>query len=309
MIFRGLPGAARALREANLRVLTLANNHMLQHGREVFSDTVAALGDAGITPAGLRNESGGSRLATVEVKGRRLGFLGYSLWPSEHHEEDNDLFPMLVGREEKIIEDVRRHAPAVDHLLVCIHWGYEFVHVPSEKEIVLGRAMIDAGARAVLGHHPHVLQGVERYHGGVIAYSLGNFVFDMDAPACRESVILELEIGADAADYRLEPILIDAAFRPRHATGAAAEKILEHARDYSRRIGDPAAAAERTVEACRAASAQGKSDAQRRQNRFFLANLHRYPSRFVFGKLYRKLKNKLLGRYSSAQYRRDISHA
>ncbi|MBE7558935.1 CapA family protein [bacterium] len=309
VVFRGLAEAAKALREANFRALSLANNHMLQHGREVFSDTVRHLEDAGVVAVGLRNRSGGSRLATLEMRGVRLGFLGYSLWPSEAHEHENDCFPMVVGREETIIDDVRSHVKSVDHLLVCIHWGYEFVHVPSEREITLGRAIVDAGARAVLAHHPHVLQGVERYKKGLIAYSLGNFVFDMDDPACRESAILELTLTDSTLEYRWEPVWLDDTFRPAIATGEDERRILAHLAKYNTMITDESSAGDRTVEACRAASARGKVAAQRRQNRYFLKNAHRYPVRFVFVKLARKLLNLAQGRYRTAQYHRDISHA
>lgn len=308
VIFRGHPGATTELRRAGFRALSLANNHMLQHGREAFSDTVRAIEGEGIAAVGVRAPNGGSRLARLEVGGRSLGLLGYSLWPSEVNEEHNDCFPMLVGRENVILEDIRRHAGEVDDLLVSIHWGYEFVHVPSEAEIALGRAMIEAGARVVLGHHPHVLQGIEEYGGGLIAYSLGNFVFDMDMPDCLESVVLEVGLADDGVDWRLHPVVLDEDFRPRPATEREAAAILERMAEWSRAISDPATAGQRGVDACRAASAEGKLAAQAIQNRFFVRNLHRYPKRFLLLKLYRKLKNKLLGRYSTRQYQQDVTH-
>lgn len=309
VIFRGDPSAASALATAGFRAISLANNHILQHGREVFLETVELIRKAGISPVGLCDKKGGSLLEVRELCGQRLGFLGYSLWPSEDHKEDNDVFPMLRGREEVILDNIATHTNRVDHLIVCIHWGYEFVHHPSEDQIELGHAMIEAGARCVLGHHPHVLQGIEKWNNGLIAYSLGNFIFDMNELTCCDSIVLEIALApGQVEDYIIHPIQIGVDFRPVPAVERDAEKIRERMREYRRRLVDVNFAPARMKKACEEISINHKITAQKMQNRFFIANAYRYSWRFILLKLFYKIKNVLLLRYRRKQYKHDISY-
>ena len=78
-------------------------------------------------------------------------------------------------REAIAMEDVVELRKQVDCVVVSLHWGYEYVEYPSPRQQAFARKLVRAGAQMVIGHHPHVVQGVERYQGGLIAYSLGNF--------------------------------------------------------------------------------------------------------------------------------------
>ena len=84
-----------------------------------------------------------------------------------------------------------------DYLFVSVHWGDELQRMPNRFQRAFGRAAIDAGATAVLGHHPHVLQAVEEYQGGLILYSLGNLIFDMRADITYESAAFNLKLEAE----------------------------------------------------------------------------------------------------------------
>jgi len=96
-----------------------------------------------------------------------------------------------------------------------VHWGSEFIHYPSPEQVKLGRQIIDSGAKVVLGHHPHIIQGIERYHGGVIAYSLGNFIFDMWQERFRKSMILCCCFSdTGEVTYDIIPVVINQSWQP-----------------------------------------------------------------------------------------------
>lgn len=109
-----------------------------------------------------------------------------------------------------MIEDIQRASKESDMVIVSVHWGKEYVDTPTEAQYRLGRTAIDAGASIVLGHHPHVLQGIEFYNGGIICYSLGNFIFDLVRPSTKETGIFKFLIK-DAKVIGLEfiPCFID----------------------------------------------------------------------------------------------------
>jgi gamma-polyglutamate biosynthesis protein CapA len=174
---RGDPRFAPMLRAAGFTVLNVANNHAVQHGVDAFKDSLASLRAAGITPCGVRGAAPwASTPVTLVANGARVGVLAYCLRPRQYGVAEP---PYAEGSPDEIRDDVARLRPDVDALLVSLHWGEEFVPVPSVKETEFARSLIDAGAMLILGHHPHVARPVERYGAGVIAYSLGNCVGDM----------------------------------------------------------------------------------------------------------------------------------
>ena len=181
---RGHSGYLAGLVEAGFDVLNLANNHSLQHGRATFQETVDIVSGAGIAACGVKALSGAaSEPAVVEKNGLRIAFLGYSLRPRQYFTEE----PLYVeGRRRinswKCVTREPRFRGRVAALGRRIH-----------RSAVAGRNrlahdVMDAGADLIVGHHPHVLRGVERYGRGYIVYSLGNFVCDMfwDEHAARD---------------------------------------------------------------------------------------------------------------------------
>lgn len=306
--FRGSPSSIPSLHDAGFRVLSLANNHMLQHGRAVFSEVALSLRKAGIMPIGLLMDNGKTKMEVIDCNGQRVGFIGYSLWPSEVYESENNVFTMVAGDEDRILSDIHNFAPQVDHLCVSIHWGYEFVNHPSNEQIELGHAMIEAGARCVLGHHPHVLQGIEQWDGGLIAYSLGNFVFDMPFHPCQESIVLELLLDQSGLiQYQIHPVKIDNRFRPTAAVDEDATNILSRMQEYNHRIIDPYFEQSRRTPACKDQSVRMKIHIQKLRDHYFIANIWKFPWRFLFTKLFRKTKNLISGSYRKNQYQLDIS--
>jgi Bacterial capsule synthesis protein PGA_cap len=174
---RGDPRFAQMLRAAGFSVLNVANNHASQHGVDAFDASVASLRAAGIVPCGLRGtRPWASEPVTLVVKGVHVGILAYCLRPRQYSADEP---PYAEGSPDEIRADVSRLRRDADVVIVSLHWGEEFVPVPSVDETTFARSVIDAGATLVLGHHPHVARPVERYRDGVIAYSLGNCVGDM----------------------------------------------------------------------------------------------------------------------------------
>jgi len=149
----------------------------MQHGIDAFQDSVDAVRRAGISICGLRGIAPwASSPISVLAAGRRVGVLGYCLRPRQY---GVDALPYAEGSPETIRADVARLRHETDAVIVSLHWGEEFVPLPSSEETVFARSLVDAGASIVLGHHPHVVRPVEAYREGIIAYSLGNLVGDM----------------------------------------------------------------------------------------------------------------------------------
>lgn len=144
---------------------------------------------------------------------------------------------LAVARVEDMRADVARvlsvHKP--DYLFVSVHWGEEHERFPRAFQRRFGRAAIDAGATAVIGHHPHVLQAIERYGGGLIVYSLGNFVFDMAEPSTYESAAVRFSLeGGRIRRVEIVPILIARyEYAPAPARGAGASTILNRLKAWS----------------------------------------------------------------------------
>ena len=199
MIFCGELEAVKGLKFAGFDVMSVANNHIFNHGREGLVETVTALKDVGIAPIG----NGYSH--EVTVNGVRIKWLAF-----------DDVNGKLD--KEEVVGVVSSFAEALDDMLIIsIHWGNEYTDKPSKRQRELGQAMIDAGAKIVIGHHPHWVQAVERYRDGVIAYSLGNFVFDqMWSDKTREGVAVRFLVPKEGViEYELMPVKIYDYGQPR----------------------------------------------------------------------------------------------
>ncbi len=219
------PSIAARLRETGFTVVSVANNHSLQHGAEIFTATVATLERLGVQAVGLCGHTHKyCQPVDVVVRGLPLRLLAYSLRPRQYFREE----PLYAEPEEStIIADVAKGASCGRIVVVSIHWGDEFSPRPSYEHVNLGRDLIDAGARIVIGHHPHVLQGWERRGAGVILYSLGNFVADISWNAeVRRSVVADLKVDENSVvDVTLHPIVVGRDFAPMPATGKMVEDI------------------------------------------------------------------------------------
>jgi len=208
---RAMPESADGLTYAGFNVLSLANNHIMEHGKEALLDTMNILRKNGIKYVGPED-------VVLSIRGTKVVFLAYCLL--------DEPGTCCKAESSEIIENVKRVKSKADIVIVSLHWGDEFIHKPSRYQVKLAHEIIDSGANIILGHHPHVLQGVEMYNGGLIAYSLGNFVFDMWQEKMRESVILKCLISDSVIRRELIPVSINENFQPQVLRGEEATKVL-----------------------------------------------------------------------------------
>lgn len=231
-LFRTPPvKVAPALARAGFDVVSLANNHTLDYGVPGLYDTLDALYDAGIHAVGAGASLARARHpAILETDGHRIGFLAYSNTFPEGFWAQPDRPGTAFGHLHHVRADVTALRERVDTVVVSFHWGRESTTELRPYQPLLARAAIDAGADIVAGHHPHVLQGVERYRDGIILYSLGNFTFGSYSENARTSAIAHVTLDSDGL-HTLELVPIDVynpavLFRPvplhaDAATGAA----------------------------------------------------------------------------------------
>lgn len=231
-IFRSPPDkVSAALQRTGFTVVSLANNHTLDYGADGLAQTTEVLDRVGIAHAGAgANLAAARRPAILEAGGKRIAVLAYSLTLPETFYAGRNRPGTAFGHEAQVRADVTAARRQADIVLVSFHWGQEGKTTPLDYQVALGRAAIDAGAAAVIGHHPHILQGVERYKDGVILYSLGNFTFGSYSKRAQVSAIAELRFDGDrVSELRLQPIRVDnfeVQFQPRPLTGADAEPVV-----------------------------------------------------------------------------------
>jgi len=179
--FRVNPSYVTILNELGVDVATLANNHVLDYGTEALSDTFTTLEGAGILYTGAGNSlDEAAKLVTVEVNGKTYGFLAASrVIPKASWNVVNRQPGVFTCYDPtELISRVQEAKEVCDYVFVSVHWGTEHTDVLTDYQESMAHQLVDAGATAVIGAHPHVLQNMEYYNGSYIFYSLGNFVFN-----------------------------------------------------------------------------------------------------------------------------------
>ncbi len=237
--FGARPDVRRGLRLAGFDVLSMANNHSGDYGPRALVRTVERLRAGGFRPVGAgRDLAAAARPVVVERDGTTFGVVAFDAigeTPAATAESPGALRlrmqprtgPLDEGDLRRVLGIVRRLDRQVDVVLVVPHWGTQYTHGTVRDQRVVARALVRAGADVVAGGHPHWVQGVEAVGDGLIAYSLGNFVFDMDTQQTNEGFVLELTFwGAALKSARLVPYVIGADFAPRRAQGARGDAIL-----------------------------------------------------------------------------------
>jgi poly-gamma-glutamate synthesis protein (capsule biosynthesis protein) len=228
--FRGLPEAAGGMRNAGINMVSLANNHIMDYGPDALSDTLDLLGQAGIAYAGAGiNSAEAQKHSTFEVKGSRVAFFAYSAVVPEGSWATSKRPGTATTRENWSTRQSAIEAASKEHdfVIVSFHWGLEYEDHPQEYQRDYARRVIDAGADMVIGHHPHVIQGIELYKGKIIAYSLGDFVFDHYSRKTGETYILKAEFAGGApSKVSIIPAYADYSGKPAIVRGDEAQAIL-----------------------------------------------------------------------------------
>ena len=234
--FKVPPEFAPGLIRAGIDVVTLANNHILDYGIEGLESTLAVLDSIGLAYCGAGlNRDHAQQPTIIERNGFRIGFLGYSLtfpeefWATRFTGGTN--YPYNLKRNIELTDSL------ADFVVVTFHWGGEGMNYPKEYQKHFARAAIDYGADLVLGHHPHVLQGLEIYKNRLIAYSLGNFSFSSYSRKAYESMILKVYLTYNGLLYaKIIPVSVDnyeIAFQPRIVRGNRADTVIANLHKYS----------------------------------------------------------------------------
>jgi poly-gamma-glutamate synthesis protein (capsule biosynthesis protein) len=210
---RGISQYADFLEQAGFNVLNMANNHIFQHGREEFDKTLNLLSCKGISIAGLQNDS--QRRNIVKVNDCSITFLAWSVRPRQGFSCTPPYKEFDVVDSFKEIEEAKSYS---DLICVSLHWGEEFVEIPNDEEKLIARALIDRGANIVVGHHPHVIREVEEYNGGLIAYSLGNFICDMiwNKTTAKTGVLFAEFKNRNLVEWKWFPAIIGKDYFPKY---------------------------------------------------------------------------------------------
>jgi len=184
-----------ALKSSGVKIVSIANNHVFDQGYPGFAETQDHLREQGIlfTGAGSTAEAAWKPVI-VEKNGIKVGWLGMTRWlnggrnPEKESDPHVAFFPYpgeslgAPGLEESaVLEAIKSAHTQCDLLVISIHWGVEYATAPNAKDVDIAHDMLEAGASAVIGHHPHVLQPIETYvtrddRSTLIVYSLGNFI-------------------------------------------------------------------------------------------------------------------------------------
>lgn len=194
-LFNYPPKLAQALKKTHVDLVSIANNHALDRGSKGLNKTLEILDKAQIKTTGVRqSHSQQPRHQIMNVNGFKLAWIGCA----EHTnglKDKHDQVAFCFSDKAQLLKNIRRIKSQVDAVIVVPHWGQEYNSQPNSRQKKLAREFLDAGALAVIGSHPHVLQPIEKYvtkdgRETLIAYSLGNFVSYQGSANKRASLIL-----------------------------------------------------------------------------------------------------------------------
>ena len=233
--FRMHPRYLKALLSAGIDVVNLANNHIYDYGDVGLFDTISYLDSVGIQHVGAgRNKIEAHAPVVKDIRGTRIAFLGYYGGGEAPKATKNQ-----AGVADREIEGIRldisnaRKEKGADFVVVNLHWGTELADTPDVGQIYFAHRVIDAGANLIVGHHPHVLQGIERYKSGVIAYSLGNFLFGGNSRSTYDTALLEVRIRGDSVACDVIPIRVQR-WHASRLKGVGALIVVHRIQDLSR---------------------------------------------------------------------------
>lgn len=239
---KGKPEYAKCLQNI-FNVVNLANNHMLDYKEQGMFDTIKTLDSLNIKHTGAgKNLEEARKPAIITKKDISVGFLGYCLInPSYFYATEQK--PGTSGSfnlESNLAEDIPKLKESSDIVAVSFHWGIEGSHYPNNTQKHLAHLSVDLGADLILGHHPHVLQGIEEYKNSLISYSLGNFIFGGNSQRPHHTIILQTELSKKGvSDYKIIPIFAhppSTSYQPRIADKELEGKVIKEMEIYSKSL-------------------------------------------------------------------------
>jgi len=249
LTFWGRPEAVALLKGAGFTVMGTANNHAEDQGPQGLLETLVHLkkGNVGYCGTGATVEDAWAPFV-FEKQGVKVALLSVtSLWnyPPTRKGAFYALteFPKI---QTELPAKVRELKTKHDFVIVALHYGEEYVHLPEGGERKLMRNLEAAGADAVVGGHPHVLRGIQVINKMVVFYSMGNFLFDNNRDAQVESGVAQFDLVKDGAKKSLEnvafhPVRLEGNpgwILPKHVTGAPAQSLLKKMLRHSKPLGN-----------------------------------------------------------------------
>jgi poly-gamma-glutamate synthesis protein (capsule biosynthesis protein) len=242
--FRTPPRFASGLRDAGFDVVSLANNHTMDYGEVGLLDTIDALAGAGVRPVGAGVDEAAARAPVIiEANGLRVAFVACADTPTEgggfrirDWAVSDTASGLFICDDAPLSAAIASAREQTDFVIVVAHAGDEYRTAPSATQRRIVDAALAAGADAFIGHHAHVVQPVELRGAQLVAWGLGNFIFDLDnvdlanIPVPRVSLILNITLtkGAGVTSFEAIPVTQDAAEdRPRPATADEAAILRE----------------------------------------------------------------------------------
>ncbi len=183
------------LTEPGIDIVSLANNHIMDFGGEGLISTIEVLDKNGIYHCGAgKNIEEANKTAIIEKKGIKIAFLAYSMtFPKEFYagkDSPGTAYPDLL----QFRKSIKKANSIADFIIISMHWSAEGERFPKQYQKFFAHFAVDCGADMIIGHHPHVIQGIEVYKDGLIFYSLGNFIFGSYGEMAREGIIVKTEI-------------------------------------------------------------------------------------------------------------------
>lgn len=287
---RGRPTDAFGLAAAKLNVLSVANNHVMQHGVKAFDEMVAALKRAGIQPVGLATARGESNVVEITKGDHRVAVIAHSLRPERYVGPSDCRYSRanLDGIKAQV-QELRSEFAAV---VLCLHWGEEYLSRPSPAQFRIARELVGAGVTLIAGHHPHVIQGMERINESAVFYSLGNFIFDKWRRSECETLIAMVSINptGEIESIGVEPLQINRHYHVIPVTGDAREARMRSWTDLCDGLSDAA----RIDESVYKAAAEKEYLRYRLASYgYFARNFHRYPPRVVLASVARSVRRRM----------------
>ncbi len=238
-VFKARPEYVNVLKAGHVGLVNLANNHIYDYGEQGLLQTIQILEQNDIPYIGAgRNLTQARKPAIFRIKGLKLAFLGY--YGLSAHEESHpatDTEPGTALRNLKFIKkDIQKLKGKVDFITVVFHWGQEKENLPEEDQIWFAHRVIDYGANLIVGHHPHVLQGIEKYKEGIIVYSLGDFIFGGNRRIYKESAVLKVRIPVkNISAWNIEMIPVAVKYwQPFELTNVRRDTVLNNLKQYSK---------------------------------------------------------------------------
>lgn len=218
--FRMNPTSAQSLKNGGFDILSVANNHMGDWSRVAMKDTFENLEDVGIIySGGGKNKEEAYGVKTIEKDGVKIAYLSFSQFGKGYLEAGEDTAGIAIISDEKLKSGIEKAKAENDIVIVSFHFGDEYKKEPNTYQKSIAHKAIDYGADLVVGHHPHVVETIEEYKDGYIAYSLGNFVFDQHfSKETMEGIVLRATVkDKKITEISSDKIVINKYYQPELA--------------------------------------------------------------------------------------------